>query len=181
MRKVIQIITGVTGSPYMNGTKVEHSIYALCDDGTMWKHVGDNWYRLHDIPQDEPEQEHQSYVRMSAGEVGTLLNIAAAAHRVVKRHDAGERPVNVENLRAKLSALGRDWIEAHGELEQPVTSPDVVAALRELAKAEGDYRNRYTSADYSGHTTFLMLDKMRRAGDAAREVLKRIDAPYSSE
>ena len=35
MRKVIQIITGMTGSPYMNDTKVEHSIYALCDDGTI--------------------------------------------------------------------------------------------------------------------------------------------------
>ena len=58
---------------------------------------------------------------------------------------------------------------------KPVTSPDVVEALRELAKAEGDYRNRYTSADYSGRITFLMFDKMRRAGDAAREVLKRID------
>jgi hypothetical protein len=57
MRKVIQIITGMTGSPYMNGTKVEHSIYALCDDGTMWKTVGDNWYRLHDIPQDKPVRE----------------------------------------------------------------------------------------------------------------------------
>ena len=61
------------------------------------------------------------------------------------------------------------------EPEQPATRPDVVDALRELAKAEGDYRNRYTSADYSGRITFLMFDKMRRAGDAAREVLKRFD------
>ena len=185
MRKPVQIVTGAIGEPYgdeKNGTEViGHTIYALCDDGSIWRLYNDGWSHLDDIPQDEPEQERQSYVRMSAGEVGVLLNIAVAAHRVVKRHDAGERPVNVESLRAKLSALGQNWIEAHGELEQPVTSPDVVAALRELAKAEEEYRNRYTSADYSGHTTFLMLDKMRRAGDAAREVLKRIDAPYSSE
>ena len=61
------------------------------------------------------------------------------------------------------------------EPEQPATSPDVVKALRELAKAEWEYRNRYTYADYSGYTKFLILDKMRRAGDAARAVLKRID------
>ena len=54
MRKVIQIVTGITGSPYMNGTNIKHSIYALCDDGTMWKHIEGDWYQLHDIPQDKP-------------------------------------------------------------------------------------------------------------------------------
>ena len=121
MRKVIQIITGMTGSPYMNGTKVEHSMYALCDDGTMWKHVGDNWYRLHDIPQEEPEQ--------------------------------------------------------------PATSPDVVDALRKLAKAEANFRGSFLGyeGDHFGNTRATLFRLQAQAGDAARAVLKRIDEPYSSE
>ena len=113
MRKVIQIITGVTGSPYMNGTKVEHSIYALCDDGTMWKHIGNDWYQLPDIPQEEPEQ--------------------------------------------------------------PATSNDVVDALRELAKAEAEYREAIISFGARDPRTGLAWETMHQAGDAARAVLKRID------
>lgn len=173
MRKPVQIVA----------TSVDHretvALFALCDDGSMWvaeaNKQNEKWIRLSDIPQDEPEQERQSYVRMSADEVGVLLNIAVAAHRVVAKYDAGERPVNVESLRARLSALGRDWIEAHGELEQPATSPDVVKALRYLEKCERQYREMHDTLG-SGHIrTGHAWDQMRAAGDAAREVLKRID------
>lgn len=49
MRKIIQITTSISNDNYSNVT-------ALCDDGTVWKHivhVDQSWFKLPDIPQDE--------------------------------------------------------------------------------------------------------------------------------
>lgn len=61
MRKPVQIVTGAIGEPYGDegkGTEevIGHTIYALCDDGSIWRLYNDGWIRLSDIPQDEPEQ-----------------------------------------------------------------------------------------------------------------------------
>ena len=105
------------------------------------------------------------------------MNFEAITDCVVLCDDGSMWITNYSHIKNKSAEWTRlpDIPQQDEPKSKPVTSPDVVAALRELAKAEGDYRNRYTSADYSGRITFLMFDKMRRAGDAAREVLKRID------
>ena len=54
------------------------------------------------------------------------------------------------------------------EPEQPATSTDVVAALRELAKAEAEYYERFYGPEDEIRT-------LHRVGNAAREILKRID------
>lgn len=44
MRKIVQIAEGI-------------SVIVLCDDGSLWKYTGSRekpWYRLPDIPQDQP-------------------------------------------------------------------------------------------------------------------------------
>lgn len=59
------------------------------------------------------------------------------------------------------------------EPEQPATSPDVVAALRELEQATSQYRFE-VGLGQNGRTAFPW-DRMRQARDATRAVLKRID------
>ena len=104
----------------------------VCDDGSIWTSITGQkgWTRLPYIPQDEPERDlqsnaphslrflrteyrwglegHQSGWHLSVGDVGALLDVVTAAQRVVARHDAGERPINVEELRLKLSALEQE-------------------------------------------------------------------------
>ena len=117
MRKPVQIVTGAIGEPYgdeKNGTEViGHTIYALCDDGSIWRLYNDGWLHLDDIPQDEPEQ--------------------------------------------------------------PAASPNVVAALRELANAEKEFRSTYQEREIFDAELSLKWRLMRVAGDAARELLQRID------
>lgn len=109
----------------------ESGAMAVCDDGSIWGYDEDHtWTRLSDIPQDKPERDlqsnaphslrflrteyrwglegHQSGWHLSVGDVGALLDVVTAAQRVVARHDAGERPINVEELRLKLSALEQE-------------------------------------------------------------------------
>lgn len=129
MRKPVQIAI----SDDMNFEAITDCV-VLCDDGSMWitnyshiKNKSAEWTRLPDIPQDNPERDlqsnaphslrflrteyrwglegHQSGWHLSVGDVGALLDVVTAAQRVVVRHDAGERPINVEELRLKLSVL----------------------------------------------------------------------------
>ena len=64
MRKPVQLATGAIGEPYgdeKNDTEtIGHTIYALCDDGSIWRLYNDGWIRLDDIPQDEPEQPKET-------------------------------------------------------------------------------------------------------------------------
>jgi|GEM_PF-5072150 len=48
-RKIIQLtVTTMWNQQVLN---------ALCDDGTVWFFADDTWYRVKDIPQDEPKDE----------------------------------------------------------------------------------------------------------------------------
>ena len=53
-RKILQIHTQMDGS-------ANSSIFALCDDGTVWRHSylghpAGSWIRIVDIPQDQPKE-----------------------------------------------------------------------------------------------------------------------------
>lgn len=58
MRKIIQISSIFL--PEGGGYNPSVHVYALCDDGGVWKHVTatDKWTPLPAIPQDEPEALH---------------------------------------------------------------------------------------------------------------------------
>lgn len=45
MRKVIQIVID------------DGDLFALCNDGSLWRWMPCNWIRFQDIPQDAPETE----------------------------------------------------------------------------------------------------------------------------
>ena len=53
--------------------------------------------------------------------------------------------------------------------------PDMLAALRELAKAEAECREACEMFGFHDLETMRLWGIMLQAGDAAREVLKRID------
>ncbi|WP_410685703.1 hypothetical protein [Avibacterium paragallinarum] len=57
MRKIIQICSNSTG-PYGSN----ESLFALCDDGSVWglsEALDCRWIRVPDVPQDEPKQTEQ--------------------------------------------------------------------------------------------------------------------------
>lgn len=56
-RKIIQICSNFVGESYV----YPDSIYALCNDGTVWELVnGEKWKLLPEIPQDnQPEKENK--------------------------------------------------------------------------------------------------------------------------
>lgn len=130
MRKPVQIATGTTGVPYGDdgrGVDINHTIYVLCDDGSVWELGKKCWQRLPNIPQDKPEQivppgtphslrflrtehqwgveEHDEGYHMSVADIGALLDVVYAAKRVFASLGSGEQSVAVENLRRKLAVL----------------------------------------------------------------------------
>ena len=52
-RKVVQLVTGPGGNFDSMGGEIGHTIYALCDDGSMWElNPPNGWDLLPDVPQD---------------------------------------------------------------------------------------------------------------------------------